>query len=265
VKLQRLALLLLFGTMPCVAVAQPSDSSRPFEITDNSFLVEEAFNQERGVFQNIFTWVRNKDGGWAAGFTQEWPAPSMRHQLSYTVAYADSDGRDAFGATLINYRYQLWEEAPGKPAFSPRLSLVLPTGPPDTIDDHPGWQVNLPFSKQRRDLYFHGNAGFTWITGVPEDTTADKVSLVTPTLAGSVIWRTWPMLNLMFESVVLFQEEVEGSGTKRTTTMIVNPGFRRGWNIGDQQIVLGFAVPVTFADGDNSTAFFVYASYELPF
>src|SRR5687767_503699 len=29
-------------------------SSRPWEITDNSFLVEEAFNQEPGIFQNIF-------------------------------------------------------------------------------------------------------------------------------------------------------------------------------------------------------------------
>jgi hypothetical protein len=265
VILKQLAILLLLGAAPTLALAQPSDSSRPWEITDNSFLVEEAFNQEARVFQNIFTWTRNTDGGWIAGFTQEWPAPSMRHQLSYSLTFSDSSGRDAFGATLINYRYQLWEESPGRPAFSPRVSLVVPTGPPDTIDDSPGLQFNLPFSKQRGDLYFHGNAGLTWLTGVPEVGSDNTVNLTTPTLAGSIIWRTWPMLNLMFESVVLFQEQVEESGTERITNVILNPGFRRGWNIGEQQVVLGFSVPLTFADGDNSTAFLIYASYELPF
>ncbi|HET9768159.1 MAG TPA: hypothetical protein VFS60_15000, partial [Thermoanaerobaculia bacterium] len=57
--------LILFGVLAIAApgFAQPppdpaTDSSRKWEITDNSFLVEEAFNQERGVFQNIATWTR---------------------------------------------------------------------------------------------------------------------------------------------------------------------------------------------------------------
>src|SRR5262245_46003163 len=32
----------------------PGSGAQPFQILDNSFLVEEAFNQEAGVFQNIF-------------------------------------------------------------------------------------------------------------------------------------------------------------------------------------------------------------------
>ena len=48
---------------PAPAPAQPADS--PFAIEDNSFLVEEAFNQERGVFQNIFGAART-GGQWAA-------------------------------------------------------------------------------------------------------------------------------------------------------------------------------------------------------
>jgi len=35
-----------------------------WEILDNSFLVEEAFNQEAGVVQNILTWTRGRDGTW---------------------------------------------------------------------------------------------------------------------------------------------------------------------------------------------------------
>ena len=48
------------------APAAAPPAVEPFEILDNSFLVEEAFNQGRGIFQNIFGFVR-QDGNWAAG------------------------------------------------------------------------------------------------------------------------------------------------------------------------------------------------------
>ena len=41
-------------------------------MTDNSFLVEEAFNQDPKVFQNIFGFMR-QSGDWQMVFTQEWP------------------------------------------------------------------------------------------------------------------------------------------------------------------------------------------------
>ena len=59
--------------------------AEPFKITDNSFLVEEAFNQEAGVFQNIFGATADQGAGQAT-FTQEWPAPASGHQLSYTLS-----------------------------------------------------------------------------------------------------------------------------------------------------------------------------------
>ncbi len=64
----------------------PTGSARPWEITDNSFLVEEAFNQEAGVVQNIFGILAPGDGSWVAAFTQEWPMRVQAHQFSYTVA-----------------------------------------------------------------------------------------------------------------------------------------------------------------------------------
>ena len=67
---------------PDAQAPAPSDSSRPWEIEDNSFLVEEAFNQEAGVVQTIFGGLLFQQSGWALTFTQEWPAPSIRHQLS---------------------------------------------------------------------------------------------------------------------------------------------------------------------------------------
>ncbi len=47
------------------------------------------------VFQNIVGVLFGEDSGaWAITFTQEWPAPSMKHQLSYTVSAVQQRRRD---------------------------------------------------------------------------------------------------------------------------------------------------------------------------
>ena len=152
--------------------------AEPFAITDNSFFVEEAFNQDRGIVQNIFTWARADGGGWDAGLTQEWPAPGMAHQLSYTLPLDGGSDGTHVGSVLLNYRFQALKEAPGHPAFSPRLSLILPTGRRDGTGDRPGLQMNLPFSKQVGDVYVHWNAGVTWLQGVLAG--AQTTSLASP-------------------------------------------------------------------------------------
>ena len=70
--------ILSLAALPVVA-QQPS---RP--IQDNSFLVEEAYNQEPGVVQHIQSFTRLWNSRtWAYTFTQEWPVPKhWRHQLS---------------------------------------------------------------------------------------------------------------------------------------------------------------------------------------
>src|SRR5437773_2604871 len=102
------------------------NAAQKWEIIDNSFLVEEAFNQEAGVFQNIFTWARSRDGSWDAAFTQEWPAPNMAHQFSYTLGFSHAGSATGIGDVLLNYRYQLRAESARAPALSPRVSLILP-------------------------------------------------------------------------------------------------------------------------------------------
>ena len=235
--------------------AQTPGGSPPFRITDNSFLVEEAFNQEAGVFQNIFGAMR-VDGTWAATFTQEWPAPSQTHQLSYTLAFADTGARSGFGDTLVNYRYQASTEGPGRAAFSPRLSLILPTGNSNAGlgGGSVGLQANLPVSKQVRDWYLHWNGGLTWLPGA-----------VSPFIAGSAIYRAAPMLNLMLESVLSFDQTEVPEGSVHETTFTLSPGLRGGWNIGEKQIVAGFALPISWSEDTRHTAGFLYLSYELPF
>ena len=237
IQVARVTLLLIMLGSPIFAQA------RPFEITDNSFFVEEAFNQDAGIVQNIFGVDVRRDGGWEATFTQEWPIVVQRHQFSYTVPYEGGRRMSGLGDALINYRLQVVTESTRSPAFSPRVSLIVPTS---SGSSDAGWQVNLPLSKQFGDAYVHFNAGFTRVA----DTSVSQ-------MAASGIWRLRPMLNVMLESVAAFEDA--------DTTVILAPGLRTGWNRGDSQIIVGFAVHVDVTGGSGDPGVFGYFSYELPF
>jgi hypothetical protein len=266
-----LALVGALSVGASVAAAQPqaAGSSRPFEILDNSFLVEEAFNQEPGVFQNIIGFMRTGDE-WELAFTQEWPVGSQAHQLSFTIPAVGQSTENGLGDVFLHYRFQLTNEAPGRPAISPRLSVILPTGNDDRGlgAGRPGVQVNLPFSQQVRDLYFHWNAGFTYQEqdrggGV----TIDEASGFTPHLAASAIWRVTGMAHLMLETTAEFPDELDelSSQTDRGASWTIAPGLRGGWNVGDKQIIVGIAAPVVTDNDRTDVSGLVYFSYELPF
>ena len=54
-----------------------ADSSR---IEDNSFLIEEAYNQEPGVLHHISTFQRSSlTGRWLFTYTEEWPVFGQDH------------------------------------------------------------------------------------------------------------------------------------------------------------------------------------------
>jgi DtxR family Mn-dependent transcriptional regulator len=253
------AMLLLACAITASAQAQP------FEILDNSFLVEEAFNQEPGIFQNIFG-VRATDGdGWEAAFTQEWPLFTQTHQFSYTVGALGADGAAGMADLMINYRWQATLESASAPAFSPRVSLILATGDAERGfgSGGPGWQVNLPFSKQFGDAYLHWNAGFTHIPSA--EAGAVEHNLLSPHVALSGIYRLRPMFNVMLESVVEWEHLVEGDEKRHEAAVTISPGFRTGWNVGDTQTIVGFAVPLLITGDSTSAGVFGYFSYELPF
>jgi len=245
--------------------AVASAQARPFEIADNSFLVEEAFNQEPGIFQNIFNVRVNKDGDWEATFTQEWPVFSQTHQFSYTLPYAAIGGGSGLGDVMLNYRWQAAMEGGSVPAISPRLSLILPSGSAaDGLGNGgPGWQVNLPVSMQFRDLYLHVNGGVTHMPSSEVD--GAEYDLLTPHAAISGIWRARPMFHVMLESVVEWEDSVANGVEGRDALFTISPGFRTGWNTGDAQTIFGLAIPVEIGGGSTDVGVFGYFSYELPF
>src|SRR5438552_7990975 len=86
-----LLFLISIGRLLAQGASAPATQAHP--IQDNSFLAEEAYNQEPGVVQHIQTFTRLWNSKtWAYSFTQEWPVPShWRHQLSYTVSRSKAD------------------------------------------------------------------------------------------------------------------------------------------------------------------------------
>ncbi|MGH9161611.1 MAG: transporter, partial [Vicinamibacteraceae bacterium] len=260
---------LSIGASVAAAQPQPVGSSRPFEILDNSFLVEEAFNQERGVFQNIVGFRRTGDE-WELAVTQEWPVGSQAHQLSFTIPAVGQSTEHGLGDVFLHYRFQLTNEAPGRPAISPRLSVILPTGNYDRGlgAGRAGLQINLPFSQQVRDVYVHWNAGFTYQEqDRGGDAATDEVSGFTPHLAASAIWRVTEMAHLMLEATAEFPDELDplSSEAERAASWTVAPGLRGGWNLGDKQIIVGVAAPVVLNDDRTDVGGLLYFSYELPF
>jgi hypothetical protein len=74
------------------------------------------------------------------------------------------------------------------------------------------------------------------------------------------------MFNVMLETLAEFEQGIGATGAaERVNLFTVSPGFRTGWNISDHQLIVGFAVPITFAGDATDSAAFVYLSYELPF
>lgn len=269
VLVEAIYVLLLSLLIPLSAFAQapstqpvPNGKNRPFEILDNSFIVEEAFNQEPGIFQNIFGYTRIARV-WELAFTQEWPVVSQKHQLSYTFSGYSSAEVGNFGDVMINYRYQAAAGGPDRPAFSPRVSLIIPTD--DAGYRSVGLQTNFPVSRQRGDFFLHWNAGLTWYPRA--EGAIDRVSLESPHFSASVIYRMKPMLNLMLESVIDFEEfpAFDTGGTERETVVTFSPGARGGWNIGNHQLIVGAAIPIVVANSGSDTGLFLYLSYELPF
>jgi hypothetical protein len=256
----RLVCLTVLLVTPAAAQQRALDPRRPFEIADNSFLVEEAFNQEAGIFQNIllFQWPNSRE--WSLEFTQEWPVGGQRHQLSYTIPIERVfDGVDAEirrGTIALNYRYQLTTEETWTAATSPRLSFLWPDSPDD--DPQFGLQFNLPVSKQFSNIYLHGNAGVT-IDGISSEAGADT----RPHVAGSLIYRMRPMVHLMFESVYRFDDHDVADG--KDDSWVISPGVRAGFNFGDKQLVLGIAVPLGVLHDEDTQNLLAYFSYELPF
>ncbi len=261
----------LLFLIPAVLIAQePAEPA----IEDNSFFIEEAYNQEPGVVQHINTFAvtgpSRRDLFYS--FTQEWPFKGQKHQLSYTLPVSRLDGQSTgVGDILLNYRMQ-YGGGDRRWALAPRLSAVLPTGSVDKGlgDGSPGLQVNIPLSYTLSDqIVTHWNAGGTilpWAEGPSVGGKRPKRTLTNGFVGVSIIGPTRLPLQLMVENLVTFDGEIlPGGDIDRSTSWILSPGIRAAFNFGSLQVVPGFAVPFTRSSGETVHDYFLYLSFEHPF
>lgn len=244
--MRRLLLIAIFAATPLAA-----------QIQDNSFLVEEAYNQDPGVVQHIFLLQHPTQGGdWASSFTQEWPAGGLKNQLSYTLTGARLGDQRGFGDLALNYRYQLAGDAEARVAVSPRLTVILPTGSEnrDFGAGATGVQVMLPVSAVVNEHFVtHWNAGATF---TPARGSRQWL------LAQSVVWLVHPRFNALVETV---WTRNDFQGGARENDLVVSPGIR--WSCdrpGHLQIVPGLAMPISLR-GARTHSVIAYLSFEHPF
>ncbi|HYK51486.1 MAG TPA: hypothetical protein VEU94_17310 [Terriglobales bacterium] len=243
-------------------------------IQDNSFLIEEAYNQEFGFVQHISNFIYLADSrDWAYTFTQEWPITGIRHQLSYTLIAlrqgSFSSQGASFGDVFLNYRYQAIGNGEARVAFAPRLSLIVPSGNSNLGQGFgaAGVQTNLPLSiSLKRQFVTHWNAGGTF---VPHARNSDRQrsSAVAYNLGQSVIWETTPRFNVMMETFFLGAQKVVGPGkTEWSNTLFLSPGIRWAYNFKNRlQIVPGIAMPIGIGPSAGEKSVFLYLSFEHPF
>jgi len=243
-------------------------------IQDNSFLMEEAYNQEPGVVQHINTFERFRQSrDWVYTFTQEWPVGGIKNQLSYTIPFTrvtDSpDGKTGVGDIALNYRYQLVGDGEAKLAIAPRFSVILPTGN-ETQGRGAGattYQTNTAMSLVLSEKFVtHSNAGYTY-TPKAKDASGNKADLHAWNVGQSLVWLAAQRVNFLVEAIYTRGQEVAGPGATNTVkSAFVSPGVRWSYDFeSGLQIVPGIAFPIGVGPSRHENAVFLYLSFEHPF
>lgn len=236
------------------------------KIEDNSFFIEEAYNQESGVIQHISAFQYMKDHSWFYTFTDEWPVPGQKHQLSATIPVLNNN-QTGIGDIALNYRYQAIFKT--RVAFSPRFSLLLPSGNyrkglgSGTV----GYQLNMPFSYLlSTKIATHSNIGLT-VTPHSKRNDGSTFNQTTYNYGLSLIYLLATNFNFMLEAsgntTYIYSK---GSPTIIANTFYINPGLRFAINFkSGLQIVPGLAVPIGIGSTAGSNGLFAYLSFEHPF
>jgi hypothetical protein len=256
-------------------IDSPQDTRPVYGIMDNSFLVEEAYNQDKGVVQDILMTVYSResihsaeDSDWALAFTQEWPVFSEAHQLSYTIPYSflreGGSSRNGLGDIFLNYRYQAYYSPKSLTALAPRASIILPTGDKDSgfTEDTVGMQFALPFSTTFGDRWFmHLNAGLTYL---PNAASAQDRDLLDYNLGASIIYAHTTTLHFLLEWVGYWNQSGEpGLPKSRELTSLISPGVRKAFNFANQaQLVIGIAAPIGLTRASPDIGCLLYVSFE---
>lgn len=267
---------------PGEPAAEPSE---PEHIRDNAFLVEEAFNQEKGEIQHVFNWIQLWDsnaGGKTRDFlntyTMEIPLGSQLHQFSFTTQFFNgfespsggpTTSTGGVGDTFLNYRYQLLSNDDFLWCAT-RVTVIVPTGDErfGVGTGKTGYQFNLPISRYGERFDFHFNFGYTFVPSVPA-----QIPAVFPPIehdlhgynfGASVFWKPQVNLNFFVEALGLQFHEIDAAGARDNITQVfINPGVRYAvCQFDEVEWVLGVSAPVGVTPETPEFGVFAYMSVE---
>lgn len=251
-------------------------------IEDNSMLLEEAVNQEKGFIQHISTirWEDMDAGGFVITYSEEIPLFKDRHQISFILNYPVRDGVIAgekingFGDMVISYRPMIGDKRDWA-LVVPRATLILPTGDPQKALGDGAWGTELGLAVTKRisrRLISHYNVSYSarwkadrYFSGGPSVASKHyEKNLHEQVFGASVTYLAHKNFNFLLETQSLSSGDIEEDGrTIRQNTVLVNPAFRFAFDIGDVQVVPGFGVPLSFGSGElKSAGALIYLSLE---
>lgn len=257
----------LWLAMAYLGAEASAQGAKPMQ--DNSFLIEEAYNQEPGVVQHISTFSRARSRDWTYTFTQEWPVGGMKHQFSFAVPIQRVKPDTGLGDIQLNYRYQLLGDGDAPVAVAPRVSLLLPAGDErkGLGSGGTGLELQFPVSVVHSPrLVTHWNAGAT-VTPSARSADGAKGRATNYSLGQSFVWLLRSDFNVLLETVWSSEQSIDGQNDRpRTRSLFVSPGMRWAFNFDSGlQIVPGVAVPIGIGPSRHDYALFLYLSFEHPF
>ncbi len=242
-----------------VSYAQAPFQERPIvPFQDNSFLLEEAYNQEAGVVQHIALMQRLENNALSASLTEEWPIGSQTHQFSYTIPLIRLEGTGAklgLGDIALNYRLQAVGNGDARLAIAPRISLSLPSGRNSRGRGSYGIGFGIPVSYAASPtLVTHTNLAVLRVPGARQAN--GRMGTAEYSAGQSVIFKMYPQAHLMLETLWTGGD---------ADSFVLSPGVRFAANFkSGLQIVPGFAVPYE-TRGGGSVSYLFYLSVEHPF
>jgi hypothetical protein len=244
-----------------------SQSSFAQRIEDNSFLIEEAYNQKKDEYQYTLYYESLEDNANRGNVGIEFPlGDDQTHQLSFNLLFekfAKPSTESGTGDLNMGYRYQVWDNE--FVAFAPRASLLLPTG-----DYKKGFgagatgvQFNAPASIKINDSFVaHVNAGYTFIPNT-RNTVGDKADTHGANLGASLVYLFKDTLNFMVEYYGEYAEDVTGrDAVSGGASVFCNPGLRYAINGENSQTVLGAALINGVGPSAGITGLSFYLSFE---
>lgn len=237
------------------------------KIEDNSFLLEEAYNQEPGVHQFIQAWQNFQQADESQYyFEHEFALGSAPHQGSYYIPYDTRKGE--LGDIFLSYRFQPYKSE--KVLHAQRFSLIAPTG---DVEDGSGkgvWGAEFVHATtvNFNDKWAgHLNAGFNHYPKAKSEE-GTRRTLFSPMAGLSAIYLLSENFNLLLETLFTGEQDINENGELRTENQLtISPGFRvdvfPSWE--KTQVVSGVAFPVEVMNSPNEHGVLFYLSIEPDF